>query len=66
MTKNNIYDIIKSERIITVGGQSMLPKGGLITMNNYVTWSDLVQVGIFLTGFTSMIVGIIIAIIKRK
>ena len=35
-------------------------------MSNYVTWDQLIQVGIFLTSFTSLIVGIIIAITKRK
>ena len=50
----------------TVGGQSKLPKGGMIIMNNYVTWGELIQVGIFLTGYTSLVVYITIKIIKRK
>ena len=35
-------------------------------MNNYVTWEELIQVGIYLTGYTTLIIYIIINIFKRK
>ena len=49
----------------TVGGQSCSLKG-VIDMNNYVTWDQLLQVGILITAVMGIIVYIIIEINKRK
>ena len=35
-------------------------------MNSYVTWAELIQTGIFLTGFASLIIYIVIYIVLHN